>query len=133
MKQRFMPTPFRLSVHRSHSGRGLFAQERIRKGSCVIEYIGRPATPRQMKLNRGKYLFWTSDTTMIDGNIPANVARFINHSCAPNCEIKIRRRRIYVIALRAIEPGEELSYDYGEEYFDMHLVGRCRCSKCSET
>jgi len=68
---------------------------------------------------------------MIDGNIPSNTARFINHSCAPNCEIDIRRRRIYIVARRAIKPGEELSYDYGEEYFEMHLAGRCRCAKCS--
>jgi SET domain-containing protein len=98
----------------------------------VIEYVGRPATARQMQENRGKYLFWTSGTSMIDGNIPENTARFINHSCAPNCEIDIRRRRVYVFALRDIEPSEELSYDYGEEYFEIHLAGRCRCAQCSE-
>jgi uncharacterized protein len=129
--RRFIPAPFRFAVRRSASGRGLFAQERIPEGSCVIEYLGRPATPRQMKENRGKYLFWTSNSSMIDGNIPANTARFINHSCVPNCEIAIRKRRVYVFALRAIEAGEELSYDYGEEYFQIHLAGRCRCARCS--
>lgn len=132
MKRRFTPEPFRLTVRRSHSGRGLFTQDRIPRGSCVIEYLGRPATARQMKENRGKYLFWTSDTSMIDGNIPANTARFINHSCAPNCAIEIRKRRVYVFALRNIRTGEELSYDYGQEYFEMHLAGRCRCARCSE-
>lgn len=132
MKRRFIPAPFRLAVRRSLSGRGLFTHDRIPKGSCVIEYVGRPATAKQLKENRGKYLFWTSDTSMIDGNIPANTARFINHSCVPNCEIEIRKRRVYVFALRAIAPGEELSYDYGEEYFEIHLVGRCRCAKCSK-
>lgn len=131
MKRRFIPAPFRLSVRRSFTGRGLFTQERIPKGSCVIEYVGRPATAKQIKENRGKYLFWTSDTSMIDGNIPANTARFINHSCLPNCEIAIRKRRVYVFALRDIEPGEELSYDYGEEYFEIHLLGSCCCEKCS--
>lgn len=126
-----MPAPFLLIVLRSHSGRGLFTQERIPKGAFVIEYVGRPATPKQIKENRGKYLFWTSGTSMIDGNIPANTARFINHSCAPNCEVRVRSRRIYVFALRTIQPGEELSYDYGKEYFDLHLAGRCRCTKCS--
>jgi SET domain-containing protein len=133
MKRRFIPEPFRLTVRRSHSGRGLFTQERIPKGSCVVEYLGRPATAKQIKENRGKYLFWTSDTSMIDGNIPVNTARFINHSCAPNCEINIRKRRVYVFALRTIEPGEELFYDYGEEYFEIHLAGRCRCAKCSQS
>lgn len=69
---------------------------------------------------------------MIDGNIPANAARFINHSCAPNCEIDIRKRRVYIFALRDIESGEELSYDYGEEYFEMHLAGSCRCVQCAQ-
>jgi len=127
-----MPAPFRLKVLRSHSGRGLFTLERIPKGSFVIEYVGRPATAKQIKENRGKYLFWTSDVSMIDGNIPSNSARFINHSCAPNCEVRIRNRRLYIFALRTIQPGEELSYDYGEEYFDLHLAGICRCAKCSK-
>lgn len=127
-----MPVAFQLTVLRSHSGRGLFTQQRIPKGSFVIEYTGRPATPKQMQENRGKYLFWTSKTSMIDGNIPANTARFINHSCAPNCEVKIQRRRVLIFALRTIQPGEELSYDYGEEYFDLHLAGICRCTKCAK-
>jgi SET domain-containing protein len=131
MKRRLTPAPFRLAVLRSRSGRGLFTQERIPKGSFIIEYLGRPATAKQIKENRGKYLFWTSSTSMIDGNIPENTARFINHSCAPNCEIIIRKRRVYVFALRTIKPGEEISYDYGEEYFEMHLAGSCRCNKCS--
>lgn len=126
------PAPFQLTVLRSHSGRGLFTKERITKGAFVIEYIGRPATPKQMMENRGKYLFWTSGTSMIDGNVPANTARFINHSCAPNCEVTLRRRRILIFALRTIQPGEELSYDYGEEYFHLHLAGVCRCTKCSK-
>ena len=131
MTRRYSPEPFDLAVRRSHSGRGLFTQDRIAKGSCVIEYVGRPATPKQMENNRGKYLFWTSDTSMIDGNIPANTARFINHSCAPNCEVEVHRRRVYIFALRAIKPGEELSYDYGAEYFRIHLSGKCRCVKCA--
>ena len=122
---------FHLTIQRSRSGRGLFTQERIPKGAFVLEYLGRPATPKQMRENRGKYLFWTSDATMIDGNIPKNPARFINHSCAPNCEVRAHNRRIYIFALRAIQPGEELSYDYGQEYFELHLAGKCRCSKCS--
>jgi hypothetical protein len=127
-----MVATFRLSVLRSHSGRGLFAQERIPKGSLIVEYFGRPATAKQIKENRGKYLFWTSDVSMIDGNVPANIARFINHSCAPNCESRIRNRRIYIFALRTIQPGEELSYDYGEEYFERQLAGICRCAKCTK-
>ena len=127
-----MRAPFQLKVLRSHSGKGLFTQERIPKASFVIEYFGRPATDKQMRENCGKYLFWTSETIMIDGNVPTNVARFINHSCAPNCEVRVRRRRLYVFAIRTIHPGEELLYDYGEEYFELHLAGLCRCAKCSK-
>lgn len=131
MQRRFKPGDFILVARRSRTGRGLFAESPIPKGACVIEYTGRPATKKQMRENTGKYLFWTSDTAMIDGNVPGNLARFINHSCKPNCEIDIKNRRIYVFALRDMRPGEELSYDYGEEYFDMYFSGgRCRCRSC---
>lgn len=117
---------------RSRTGRGLFAREAIPQDACVIEYTGRPATKKQIKENTGKYLFWTSGTTMIDGNVPANTARFINHACKPNCEVDIKNRRIYIFALSDIKPGEELSYDYGEEYFTMHFAqGSCLCASCA--
>ena len=125
MKRRFVPAPFRLTVLRSHSGRGLFTQERIPRGSCVIEYLGRPATAKQIKQNRGKYLFWTSDTSMIDGNIPANTARFVNHSCHPNCYIDIKKGVIWIRAARTIRRGEELTYDYNTDG-DGLINWRCR-------
>jgi uncharacterized protein len=130
-KRKFVPEHFDLRLKRSRTGRGVYAGSPIRKGACIIEYTGRPATKKQIRENRGKYLFWTSATTMIDGNIPSNLARFINHSCVPNCEIEISRKRIFVFAKRPILAGEELTYDYGTEYFDMHIkpVG-CRCFRC---
>ena len=68
---------------------------------------------------------------MIDGNIAGNRARFINHSCVPNCEIDIRNRRVYVFAKRLILAGEELTYDYDLEYFNEHIVPLgCVCKKC---
>lgn len=127
----FKPKNIELRLRRSRTGRGLFAVAPIPKGACIIEYTGRPATKKQIRENTGKYLFWTSARTMIDGNVPGNRARFINHSCAPNCEIDIRKKRVFVFARRAILKGEELTYDYGSEYFDMHIrpIG-CRCLKC---
>jgi uncharacterized protein len=132
MKRAFVPKSFDLRVKRSRAGRGLFTYEKIPRGACIIEYTGRPVPKAEMQENTGKYLFWTSRTTMVDGNITTNKARFINHSCAPNCEIHIHKRRIYVCARRSIKPGEELTYDYDTEYFDVHIkpVG-CRCAKCS--
>jgi uncharacterized protein len=132
MRRHFSPGGYVLRVGASRTGRGLFAQEPIPKGACVIEYIGRPVTQKEQHENRGKYLFWTSKDSMIDGNIRTNTARYINHSCVPNCEIDIRKKRIYVFALRRIKPGEELAYDYDEEYFDAHIKPRgCLCKKCS--
>ncbi len=111
----------------------MFAGEQIPRGACIIEYIGRPATEKQIRDNTGKYLFWTSSKTMIDGYIPENKARFINHSCAPNCEIDIKDRRIYIFAKRAIKVGEELTYDYDTEYFEAHIkpLG-CLCASCEK-
>ena len=127
----FTPRAVALRVGRSRTGLGMFAEETIPRGACIIEYIGRPVSEAEKKANRGKYLFWTSNTTMIDGNIKENKARFINHSCTPNCEIDLRNRRIFVFAKRAIKAGEELAYDYGDEYFDMHLKPKgCLCQKC---
>jgi SET domain-containing protein len=129
--RRFVPGAYDLAIRRSRTGRGLFTRESIPRGTCIIEYTGRPATEAQIKADTGKYLFETSPTTVIDGNIKGNTARFINHSCAPNCEIHIRKRRVYVFAKRAIRAGEELTYDYDTEYFDAIIKPRgCLCDKC---
>lgn len=129
--RRFTPLSFDLQVKRSRTGRGVFTKEKIPRGACIIEYTGRPATGAEIEKDGGKYYFWTSKNTMIDGNIAGNTARFINHSCAPNCEVDIRKRRIYIFAKRAIKAGEELTYDYDTEYFEEHIKPRgCLCTKC---
>lgn len=132
MKRIFTPETFQLRIKRSKAGRGLFSYSSIPNGACIIEYTGRPATEKQMKENTGKYLFWNTTKTMIDGNIAGNRARFINHSCVPNCEIDLKDSRVYVFATRSIRSGEELTFDYDTEYFDLHIkpLG-CLCAKCS--
>ena len=131
-KGKFVPGDFDIRVQRSRTGRGMFAHSPIPRGACIIEYKGRPTTTEQKKKNEGKYLFWTGRYTMIDGNIAGNAARFINHSCKPNCEVDLYKRRIYIFAKRAIKVGEELTYDYDTEYFDEHIKPRgCLCQKCS--
>lgn len=129
--RRYRPLTLDLRVQKSRTGRGLFTHSDIAPGSCVIEYKGRKVGKREMEENAGKYLFWTSKNSMIDGYIPNNPARFINHSCAPNCEIDIRKRRIYVFAKRTIPAGTELTYDYAKEYFNEFIepLG-CLCDKC---
>jgi SET domain-containing protein len=131
-KRHFSPAGVSVRVGKSRAGRGVFAEQIIPTGTCIIEYKGRPASKKEQLADRGKYLFWTSNTTMIDGNIKGNTARFINHSCAPNCEIDIRNKRIFVFALRQIPAGEELTYDYDTEYFEKHIKPKgCLCQKCS--
>ena len=131
--RKFVPGNYRLKVKRAKTGRGLFALEAIPKGVCIIEYIGRPATKKEEGDDTARYLFWASDIKVINGNIKANTARYINHSCAPNCEADGPDGRIFIVSRRAIRVGEELTYDYGKEYFDQHLGGgRCRCAKCSK-
>ena len=129
--RRFTPGSYSLRIKRTLSGRGLFTEEPIQRGACIIEYKGKPATKAQIKADTGKYLFEVNKKLTIDGNIRTNTARFINHSCAPNCEIDIRKKRIFVFAKRNIKAGEEITYDYDTEYFDMHIKPKgCRCQKC---
>ena len=128
-KSKFTPGNFRLAVKRASAGRGLFALEPIRKGACVAEYVG--PTVDEWRHVRNRYLFEVSKKKTINGWNRENLARFINHSCRPNCEIEIRRGRVFILAKRAIKEGEELSYDYGKEYFDAVIkpLG-CKCLKC---
>jgi uncharacterized protein len=130
-KSKYTPGNFKLRVRRAVVGKGLFAEETIPKGACIIEYTGRPVSPDEMERDNGKYLFWTSRKTMIDGNIPSNTARYINHSCRPNCEAEGPAGKVFIMARRNIKPGEELTYDYGKEYFNRHIKPYgCRCPKC---
>ncbi|MGH6735548.1 MAG: SET domain-containing protein [Methyloceanibacter sp.] len=130
-KSKFTPGGFRLAVKRACAGRGLFALERIPKGVCIVEYTGREITEEEWLKSRSRYLFKVTEKKTIDGWDKSNLARYINHSCRPNCEIEIRKGRVFVMAKRGIRPGEELAYDYGKEYFDDMIkpIG-CRCLKC---
>jgi SET domain-containing protein len=120
-----------LVVKRSAAGLGLFTRERIKKGEFIIEYFGEILTEKEANERGGKYLFETSKNRYIDGTDRKNIARYINHSCGPNCEIEILRGRVYVFSKRTIEPGEELNYDYEEEYFNEHIKPHgCKCITC---
>ena len=124
---------YALRVGQSAAGLGLFAKERIEKGDFVVEYYGPVLTRESADEKGGKYLFEVSKRKVVDGTPRCNTARYINHSCRPNCETDIVRGKIYVYALRAIKPGEELSYDYGKEYFnDFIKPYGCRCARCAE-
>jgi SET domain-containing protein len=104
-------------------GKGAFAVRRIRKGTRIIEYLGEQVShdeadrryDDEAMARHHTFLFTVDDKTVVDGAVGGNEALFINHSCDPNCEAVIERKRIYVEALRTIEPGEELFYDYQYE------------------
>ena len=122
---------YALRVRRSKTGKGLFAGEAIPKGARIVEYTGRRVGKAERQKDGGKYFFWVGRDLMIDGNIPSNIARYINHSCAPNCEADGPRGRVYISALRKIKKGEELTYAYGKEYFKKHIAPKgCKCPKC---
>jgi hypothetical protein len=115
-------------VKRGSSGFGLFAVSPMKRGDFVIEYWGPVITDEAAEKKGGKYLFDIMDSPWtIDGSIRANIARYINHSCKPNCEPVVDGKRIFIYAKRGIKPGEELTYDYGKDYFDDHIGKRCRC------
>lgn len=118
-------------VKRARAGLGLFATRPFKKGERIIEYAGRAISTAEEYTSRSKYLFEVHKRKTIDGAHRSNTARYINHSCRPNCEPEIERGRVYIDAIKPIREGEELSYDYGKEYFNEHIKPYgCRCLKC---
>ena len=131
-------------------GRGVFAARYIRKGTRILEYKGERITNREadrryddtrMKSHH-TFLFTLDKKTVIDGAISAGGgdASYINHSCDPNCEAIITGKKIFIHALRGIEPGVELAYDYqyertGKNDAELEKFYLCRCgaAKCRGT
>lgn len=118
-------------MKRSAAGLGLFAARPFKKGDRIIEYTGRLLSKEEQYTSRSKYLFAPNKRVMIDGATRDNLARYINHSCKANCDPEIKKDRVFIDAIKNIKVGEELTYDYGKEYFDEHIKPKgCRCSKC---
>lgn len=132
-KGKYEPSGAKLLVKRSSAGLGLFAGEPIAKGTCVIEYVGRELSKEETETSKSRYLFEISKTRTIDGKPKINKAGYINHSCRPNCETEIRKGRVFVMAIRNITEGDELTYDYGKEYVDEFIKPHgCRCAPCAK-
>lgn len=130
-KGKFTPGGYAVKVKRSAAGLGLYAVEAMPKGACVIEYVGRELTKKEEENINSLYLFEVTKKKTIDGSIRSNTARYINHSCRPNCEIEIVKGGVFVMTKRKIKPGEELHYDYDTEYFNEYIKPKgCRCLKC---
>ncbi|HLU38716.1 MAG TPA: SET domain-containing protein-lysine N-methyltransferase [Planctomycetota bacterium] len=140
--------PAKIATRRSPiHGNGMFAVAPIRKGERLIEYKGQRRTHEDVDAGETgdvesghTFLFTLNDEYVIDANHGGNSARWINHSCDPNCEAVLeeddgddrRRDRVFIEAIRAIRPGEELTYDYGITLDEPHTprlkkIWACRC------
>ncbi len=105
-------------------GKGVFAKSLIPQGTRIVEYTGERITHPEADARYDEdamerpytYLFTLDKKTVVDATIAGNQARYINHSCEPNCQAVVEDGHIYVEALREIAVGEELTYDYHLEY-----------------
>ena len=126
--------------HSAIHGDGVFALRRIRKGTTVVEYLGERVSHAEADAryedkqasDNHTFLFTVDARTVIDAGVDGNEARFINHGCDPNCQSTTYRRRIFIEAIRTIQPGEELCYDYQiqrdpDDPEDVDAVFACRC------
>ena len=120
-------------------GLGAFATRRIPKGTRIIEYAGARITPDEMHARypdvdgvpHHTNLFAIDDDIVIDANVDGNDARFINHSCDPNCDAVVEDERIWIEAIRDIATGEELAYDYAFELEERHTLAAKRRYPCN--
>ena len=139
--------PKKIATRKSSShGNGMFAVAPIKKGERLIEYKGRRRTHEDVDAGDSgdvdsghTFLFTLNDEWLIDANFEGNDARWINHSCDPNCEAILdenegdpKQSRVFIESIRAIRPGEELTYDYGIVLAERHTprlkkIWACRC------
>ena len=123
---------FKYAIKRTATGLGFFALEPIPARKRIIEYTGPLVSNEEVDRRRkGKYFFGINTKWSIDGSPRSNTARYINHSCRPNAEAFVSGHRVWIWSKRAIKAGEEITYNYGKEYFDMHIKPKgCKCEKC---
>jgi SET domain-containing protein len=134
--------------HSQIHGTGVYAIAPIKKGTRVLEYLGERISHDEADAryevkgddNGHTFLFIASNRTVIDAGVDGNDARFINHSCAPNCETVIENSRVFIDAIRTIKPGEELGYDYQltwestDDPAELALYAcRCGAKRCRGT
>ena len=124
-------------IARSRTGLGLFAAKPYKKREYVVTYRGRKITNAEadpLEARGSRYMFEINSRWTIDGSSRRNVARYVNHSCRPNVEAIERKGGVIVyVTRRRIKPDEEITVDYGKDYFDSFITrSRCQCDKCRE-
>ena len=121
----------RYTIKRTACGLGLFTRVAIPADKKIIEYTCPILTREEADKKGGRYLMALDEEFLIDGSPRSNLARYINHSCEPNAKAFRTGVRVWIWSIRAIEAGEEITYDYGTKYFDDFIkpVG-CKCPMC---
>jgi SET domain-containing protein len=126
--------------HSPIHGYGVFALRRIRKGTTVVEYLGDRISHEEADTryedkkadDNHTFLFTVDSKIVIDAGVGGNEARYINHGCDPNCESTTRSKRVFIEAVRTIQKGEELAYDYqiqrdSDDAPNVDEIFACRC------
>jgi SET domain-containing protein len=139
-KPRAKPQPLFEVRHSPIHGHGVFALRRIRKGTTITEYLGDRVSHAEADAryenkapdDNHTFLFTVDSRIVIDGGVGGNDARYINHACDPNCESATAGKRVFIEAIRTIQPGEELAYDYQiqrdpDDPPDVDEIFACRC------
>lgn len=123
-----------IRVGRSRTGLGIFAKVPIKKNTYIAEYLGPLMTNKECDETReNRYWFEVNSRWTINGKARSNIARYFNHSCRPNSDPMIRGKRIRIKTIKNIAEGDEITYDYGKDYFDAYIKPHgCRCPKCNE-
>lgn len=119
-------------------GLGAFATRAIPAGTRLIEYAGERLTPDEADARypdnderHHTFLFAIDDDVVVDAAVNGNDARFLNHSCDPNCDVVIDEKRLWIETIRDVEPGEELVYDYAFILPERHTPAAKRRYPCS--
>src|SRR5262245_26906737 len=124
-------------VGRSATGLGLSATAPIERGAFIVEYSGERIPTREARAREqtsgARYMFEINNRWTVDGSPRSNIGRYANHSCRPNAESALWKHKVILRAIRTIEPGEEITYDYVREYFELVIKPNGRqCAKCAE-
>lgn len=127
------PPIYQLRVGKSRAGFGLFAQEDIPSRAFLIEYWGEVVPTEKADEIGGRYLFDLENGKTILGGTRKNIARYANHGCKPNAEVRVQKDRVYIYSIKKIKAGDEVTWDYGKEYFDWFIKPYgCVCKGCEK-
>ena len=114
--------------------KGLYASKNIKKGTKIINYVGKIITKKETDTNpkfdneKAIYLYNLNSKYDLDGDFKYNTARLINHSCDPNCEVDGKGLKLWISAIKDIKKGDELTYDYGFSFDEDYRQFPCKCA-----